>query len=134
MKEQRAIQVLRALVEGTDPATGEELPSGTVLQQAEVMRALLAGISALQDSIGRASRRAGLPKNIGKGWSDEEHERLVTASQAGQPVAEIAERHGRTVRAIEARLEKHGLIQPSERTTENRFDRETRKSPQSNTD
>lgn len=90
-----------------------------------------AGVNALQESINRASRRAGLPRNIGKGWSDEEHERLVTAFKAGHPVTEIAEQHGRTVGAIEARLEKYDLIQPSERTTENRFDKETRKSPQS---
>mgnify|MGYP001344800916 CR=1 FL=1 len=129
MKEQRAIQILRALVEGTDPLTGEELPSGTVLQQADVLRAMLAGVSALQESIGRASRRASLPRNIGKAWSEEEHDHLVAAFQAGEPIPQIAERHGRTVRAIEARLERHGLIQPSERSTENRFDKSNRKPP-----
>lgn len=88
---------------------------------------MLAGVSALQDSIGWASRRASLPRNIRKTWSEEEHDRLVTAFQAGEPIPHIAERHGRTVRAIEARLERHGLIQPSERTTENRFDESDRK-------
>ncbi len=88
---------------------------------------MLAGIGALQDSVGRASRRASLPKNIGKAWSEEEHESLVAAFQDGEPIPQIAARHGRTVRAIEARLERHGLIQPSERTTENRFDESDRK-------
>ena len=129
MKEQRAIKILQALVAGTDPFTDEELATGTVLQHADVLRAMLVGIGALQESVGRASRRASLPKNIGKAWSEEEHESLVVAFQGGEPIPQIAVRHGRTVRAIEARLERHGLIQPSERTTENRFDESERKPP-----
>ena len=41
MKEQRARHILQALVQGIDPLTGEELAPGTVLQQADVLRALL---------------------------------------------------------------------------------------------
>jgi hypothetical protein len=44
MKESRARQILQALVQGVDPLTGEELPTGTILQHADVLRALLAGV------------------------------------------------------------------------------------------
>lgn len=121
MQEQRARQILQALIEGFDPFSGEELPAGTVLQEADVLRALLAGSAALEQLAVRASRRAQLPQNIGRAWSTEEQNQLAEAFQAGEPLAEVALRHGRTLRAIEARLQKMGLITAEERTTRDRF-------------
>jgi catalase (peroxidase I) len=121
MQEQRARQILQSLVQGVDPFDGEDLPAGTVLQQADVLRALLAGVAALDQLTARASRRAQLPQNIGRQWSEEEQGSLIDAFQAGEPLADIASRHGRTLRAIEARLEKLGLITADERTTQDRF-------------
>lgn len=121
MHEQRARQILQSLVQGVDPFDGEELPEGTVLQQADVLRALLAGVAALEQSAARATRRAQLPQNIGRAWSAEEHSTLIDAFQAGEPLADIATRHGRTLRAIEARLERLGLISAGQRTTRDRF-------------
>ena len=121
MQERRARQILQALIQGVDPFDGTELPSGTVLQQADVLRALLAGVAALEQDAARASRRAQLPRNIGRAWSEEENARLVASFQAGEELGEIAQRHGRTLRAIEARLEKLGLLSSEERTTTDRF-------------
>jgi hypothetical protein len=121
MQEIRARQILQSLVQGVDPFSGEELPESTVLQQAEVLRALLAGVAALEQGAARASRRATLPRNIGRSWSAEEQSALIDAFQSGEALAEIAARHGRTLRAIEARLEKLGLISAEERTTRDRF-------------
>jgi DNA-binding NarL/FixJ family response regulator len=121
MKEQRARQILQSLVQGVDPLSGEELPAGTILQQADVLRALLAGAAALEEQAARASRRSQLPSNIGRTWSPEEQGRLLDAFQAGEALENIASRHGRTVRAIEARLEKLGLITADQRTTRDRF-------------
>ena len=121
MKEQRARHILQALVQGIDPLTGEELAPGTVLQQADVLRALLAGVAALEQTAARAQRRAQLPGNVGRSWSADEESSLVTAFKAGDALAEIATRHGRTLRAIEARLERLGLLKPEERSTNNSF-------------
>jgi hypothetical protein len=121
MQEQRARQILQSLVQGVDPFDGEELPPGTVLQQADVLRALLAGVAAMDQLAARASRRSQLPQNIGRTWSDQEQSSLIDAFQAGEALEEIAERHGRTLRAIEARLEKLGLITAEQRTTQDRF-------------
>jgi hypothetical protein len=121
MKEQRARQILHALVQGVDPLTGEELPSGTILQEADVLRALLAGVSALELMEARAQRRAQLPGNVGRTWSEDEERSLVEAFKSGESPADIADRHGRTVRAIEARLEKLGLLTAEERSTTNSF-------------
>jgi hypothetical protein len=121
MQEHRAREILQSLVQGIDPFNGEDLPCGTVLQQADVLRALLAGVVALDQLAARASRRAQLPQNIGRAWSADEQSMLIDAFQSGEPVGDIAEKHGRTLRAIEARLEKLGLITASERTTQDRF-------------
>jgi len=124
MKEQRAREILTALVQGIDPLTGEELPPGTILQQAEVLRALLAGVSALEHTAARAQRRAQLPDNVGRPWSDEEHATLVTAFKSGDTLAAIAKRHRRTQRAIEARLERLGLLTAQQRGSDNSFIKE----------
>jgi hypothetical protein len=124
MNEQRARQILQALVQGVDPMTGEELPPGTILQHADVLRALLAGVSALEQTAARAQRRAQLPGNVGRPWTVEEEATLIASFKAGNPAADIAIRHGRTLRAIEARLERLGLLTPDQRTTTTSFVRE----------
>jgi hypothetical protein len=121
MKELKARQILQALVQGVDPLTGEELSAATVLQHAEVLRALLAGVAALEQVAARAQRRAQLPGNVGRAWSTDEEHTLVAAFQSGEAVTDIALRHRRTLRAIEARLERLGLLAPGQRTTQNGF-------------
>ena len=121
MKEQRARQILQALVQGVDPLTGDELPPGTILQHADVLRALLAGVAALEQTAARAQRRAQLPGNVGRAWSDEEERALITAFKSAEPLPNIAARHGRTLRAIEARLERLGLLTAEQRSTNNSF-------------
>lgn len=121
MKEQRARHILQALVQGIDPLSGEELAHGSVLQQADVLRALLAGVAALEQTAARAQRRAQLPDNVGRSWNADEEATLVAAFKSGDPLTEIAARHGRTLRAIEARLERLRLLTPEERSTNNSF-------------
>ena len=121
MKEQQAAKILQALIEGSDPETGEELAEGSVMQRADVMRAMLAGLAALTAQMQRASRRSALPPNIGKTWSEKESARLLAAFKKGETVEALAESHGRSVRAIEARLEKQGLLSPADRKTADRF-------------
>ena len=121
MKEQRACQILKALVQGIDPKGGEELPPSTILQEADVLRALLAGIAALEQVAARTQRRALLPGNVGRTWSKEEESTLAAAFESGDPLPAIAARHGRTLRAIETRLEKLGLLKPEQRTTGPQF-------------
>jgi hypothetical protein len=111
MREQRARQILQALIQGLDPETGAELPPDSVLQSARVLRALLAGAAALRAFEARALRRSQLPRNVGRPWDAAEETSLVTAFEAGTALAELAEAHGRTIRAIEARLEHLGLME-----------------------
>jgi len=121
MQEQKARQILQSLIQGLDPFNGEELPGGTVLQQADVLRALLAGVAALEEAAARAARRAHLPENLGRPWRQEEEFELIKEIQGNEALTDIAVKHGRSLRAIEARLEKLGLITAMERATRNRF-------------
>lgn len=121
MQQIRAREILQSLIQGIDPITGKELPHETVLQHADVLRALLAGLSALEQTSARAHRRAQLPDNVGQAWTTEEESRLIAAFKKGDSAVTIAREHGRTLRAIEARLEKLGLITAEERTTRGGF-------------
>ena len=113
--------VLKTLIEGREPGSGEPLPSDCVIHRADVLRALLAGLSAIEQKVARAQRRAQLPDNVGQAWTTEEESRLVAVFQGGDPPVTIAREHGRTLRAIEARLEKLGLITAEQRTTRGGF-------------
>jgi hypothetical protein len=129
MQQARARQILQSLIQGVDPVSGEELPRETVLQHAEVLRALLAGLAALEQTAARAQRRAQLPDNVGQSWTTEEESRLITSFKRGDSPVAIARQHGRTLRAIEARLEKLGLITAEERTTRGGFTGVTEEQP-----
>jgi hypothetical protein len=121
MTQTRARQILQSLIQGLDPVTREELPRETVLQHVDVLRALLAGLTALEQTAARAQRRSQLPDNVGQAWNTQEESRLVAAFKSGDSPIAIARQHGRTLRAIEARLEKLGLITAEQRMTRGGF-------------
>ena len=113
--------ILTTLIQGCDPQSGEPLPRDCVVHRTDVLRALLAGRAALEQTAARAQRRSQLPENVGRAWTTEEEKELVTAFKDGHSPTDIAREHGRTLRAIEARLEKLGLITAAQRTTRGGF-------------
>lgn len=119
--DRSALGILRALVQGVHPFTGDEIKGESVLQDAKVLRALLSGVAAMEANAVRDSRRKQLPANIGKAWTEKATQDMVDQFKTGVPLEQIAASHGRTLRAIEARLEKLGLITEEERKTTDRF-------------
>jgi hypothetical protein len=117
----RARQVLQSLIQGVDPETGSEILVDTVLNRVDVVRALLASVDAIEQVVARAARRALLPSGVGRQWTDEEEGRLRDAFSKGDPIPDIARGHNRTIRAIEARLERIGLLTTDQRTRNNSF-------------
>jgi hypothetical protein len=105
--------VIRALADGRDPATGEHFPPGSPYQQADTVRALFIALEALE----RRSRvRAERPVDpnrpkVGANWTPEEEQQLRDGFAAHKSIPELATAHGRTVGAITARLVKLGLIE-----------------------
>lgn len=121
MQTTSASEILRSLIKGCDPRSGELLPAECVIHRAEVLRALLAGADALKQTAARTQRRAKLPGNVGNTWTSEEESRLAAAFKGGESSAALAQNHGRTLRAVESRLEKLGLITAEERITREGF-------------
>lgn len=113
--------ILTTLIQGCDPKSREPLPQDCIIHRTDVLRALLAGLGALEQTAARAQRRAQLPENVGQSWTTEEEKELVAAFKSGDSPTAIAAKHGRTLRAIEARLQKLGLITAEQRTTHGGF-------------
>ena len=105
-----ALRILRSLADGKHPFTGEPLPDESCYQSAKVLRALLAGIEALEKATDRKSRK--LPAGAGKPWDTEEDRALVADFEGGAAIADLAQNHQRTEGAIRSRLMKLGKLQP----------------------
>lgn len=118
---QRSRVILDSLVQGVHPKTGSELPKESVVNEIEVSRAMATAVFALDQMSARLARRAQLPESVGKAWTEEEERRLKEEFSGNVPVALIATKHGRTIRAIEARLEKLRLLSADQRVTANSF-------------
>ena len=119
MDVEKAHALVKALADGTDPTTGEVLQDRHVCQQPDMVRALALAAQILEREVrrerGLQRARLTLPHNTGKGWSLEEDQLLLSRHRTGSTIAELARLHGRTDRAIAARLEKLGLTQPAAR-------------------
>jgi hypothetical protein len=118
---EKALEIIKTLILGLDPETNDPLPKSSVLNRSDVLRAFLAATAALEQVMARSARRAMLPSGVGRTWTDEEEQQLRAMFEDKIPVEAIAEKLRRTVRAIEARLEKIGLITSDQRTTNTIF-------------
>ena len=118
---QRARAVLQSLIQGLDPETGLELPEDAVINRIEINRSMIIAVTAMEQVQARILRRAQLPESVGKTWSEDEEQQLKAEFARSEPIPLIASKHGRTIRAIEARLERLGILRADQRTTSNSF-------------
>lgn len=107
-------RILTTLIAGRDPRSQQRLPTGSILNAPNVLRALLLAMSALEAASARERRRAALPPNVGRDWTAAEDKQLRDEVAGQEAIAAIAVRHGRSVRAIELRLRKLGIGCPGE--------------------
>lgn len=110
MEPGQARQILETLANGVDPSTGEVLAGKSPFNDLQVIRALFYGVRELE-KLQKATRSRSQPANAGKPWTKEEDASLLEAFDAGKPVKELADRHGRTKGAIQSRLVRHGRLQ-----------------------
>ena len=111
MNTDKSLEIIRALANGVDPHTGEEYPADSPYQNPQTIRALFMATQALERTKKADDRQRRLPGNAGKGWADEEDNRLITAFDSGKTTKQLAEEHQRTEGSIRSRLIKHGKIQ-----------------------
>jgi hypothetical protein len=129
MEEQKALSIIATLAQGVDPLTGEAFPPGSPYQSPDIVRALFTAARILEgapraesaNAARPARTRVDPPSNVGKPWSPEEDQRLLSEFERGRTPRELASVHGRTLAGVEARLEKHGRLQPQQRVTSNRY-------------
>jgi hypothetical protein len=75
------------------------------------VRALYRAVAALESPAAPPTRPPAAGRgNAGKPWAKEEDEQLVAGFDAGRTVAALAEAHGRSRFAIEARLARFGKV------------------------
>ena len=112
MDEAKALTILTTLANGVHPETGEVFPPESPYQSPEVVRALFFATRTLESRSPAPKPRASLPSNAGKPWADEDDRKLLAEFDRGRTLSELAQSLGRTVAGIQARLEKHGRLQP----------------------
>jgi len=83
---QKARVVLESLVQGLHPESGAELPKEDVVNNIEVNRAMSTAVMALDQMTARLTRRAILPDEVGKGWTEEEEQQLKDEFDRSEPL------------------------------------------------
>ena len=116
MDDARAVEILKSLAAGIDPAGGRALADVAALQAPDVVRALLLAADSLESRTRLQRRQAALPRNAGHTWSADEDDRLLRAFDGGATVEQLAAAHERTRAGIEARLVKHGRLELEQAT------------------
>ena len=111
MDDAKAVEILKSLAAGVDPAAGTRLVDAALLQAPDVARALFLAADSLESRVRNARRQTSLPRNAGKPWLPDEDERLLAAFDAGTAVDALTLAHERTRAGIEARLVKHGRLE-----------------------
>lgn len=108
-----ALRIARALLaelaDGVDPLTGECLPSDSVCNRPEIIRALHC---VLQHTTGGRKRPS--PPNAGKPWTEADDQNLLQMYDAGSDVEALRTHFQRSRIAIIRRLEHLGRVQPGE--------------------
>ncbi|HSW12091.1 MAG TPA: hypothetical protein VLI06_04580 [Solimonas sp.] len=110
MEQTQALEIIRSLASGIDPATGEVFPPDSAWQQPDIIRALHLAATALQQAASSAKKNQSLPPSTGKPWTAEEDQALIEAFESGSTPKQLAAAHQRTNGAIQSRLMKLGKI------------------------
>lgn len=121
MESAEAKVTLKSLIEGIDPVSGQPLSPSPVLDQAQVIRALLCAVAALEADEVRRRRRARLPRNTGRPWREPEDAVLLAAFRGGEALEQIAAQCDRSLASVESRLERLGVLAPERRVTRSRY-------------
>ena len=108
MDAETALSIVQPLADGVDPISGEIIAPEGPLNHPQVVRALNAAITSLEQTRERELRRSRLPANAGASWDDSQDESLARDFDAGLSLGELAKRQERTRTSIRARLLKLG--------------------------
>jgi len=106
MNTQQAMSVIEQAMQNADSEDPKKKP--------DFVRALFQAHEALRQQHASESRRASLPRNTGKPWSEEEEARLLELFHEDMELRVIAEDLERTLGAVKARLVRLGELEDPE--------------------
>ena len=78
MQLDAALPIVRALADGVTPVTGEAYPEQSPYAEPRTLRALYSAVDLMQREVEREKRRARLPANFGKPWTESEDRPLAS--------------------------------------------------------
>jgi hypothetical protein len=113
MEIQEALRIMRALADGVNPASGEELKAEAVYQDLPIVRAFHRAVGALEYVQERERSKKTPPANAGKSWSRAEDQQVCEELRQGIDFHQIAKTHNRSIGSVIARLVKLGKIGPN---------------------
>jgi len=123
----RAAEILQNVASGIDPMTGKTLPSDSLYNDPDIIRALFICVQYIRgqqqptekvkmplEEEQAVNLGKGLPKNAGLPWTDDLKRELASDFKAGHSPAALADRFGRSKGAITSELKRQGLISEEE--------------------
>lgn len=110
-QRKQARDILRSLVLNLHPTTRKPIPSSEILNEPQVIRALVLAVEAL-DSFDRtpATSEIERPSRAGRSWTTEEDNELRNEFEQRLPLEDISSAHQRTSGSIIARLVRLKLV------------------------
>ena len=115
----RAVEILQSLANGIDPITGKTLPSDSLYNNPDIIRALFICVQYVRsqqlEEKQAINLSGGLPKNAGLPWTDDLKRELASGFKAGCSPAALADKFGRSKGAVTSELRKQGLISDEEK-------------------
>lgn len=111
MHNQEAARIIDALCRGVDPTSGEAIEEG-ILREPDIIRALYLALRSLE-AVPTGSLKTEGPARAGQPWDRDEDRRLADEFKAGKTPSDLAKQHQRTRGAVDSRLTRLGLVEPS---------------------
>ncbi len=110
MNTETAAKIIGCLKEGLNPLTGDKLPREELYNHPDIIRALYKAYELLNEKFRTEEKKKKKSENRpamhGQKWFPAEDDRLSEEFKAGLGLRDIAEKHKRSVFAIEKRREK----------------------------
>lgn len=116
MTTAEAREILQAMLDGSDPVTGEILPPEHICNYPEVIRALHIAIASISDDRhSPAEVRKNSKLNAGRAWTSGDSAQLESLFKSGATMDEMCRQLQRRERVIKRQLAMLGLIESSEK-------------------
>jgi len=106
------LAIIEALAEGVNPVTGEIFPDQSPYNEPTIIRALFTAGQLLRQQLSQSGSLKPLPAKAGRPWDADEDRDLSEEFKANLAIGAMAEKHQRTMGAIQSRLVRLGLVEP----------------------